>query len=228
MGLSLAQIRSEVLFECGIDATDLDSSGTANLDLIINQSYWDVMDKFNFREKQDNTTFATVAGTRDYNLASKILTAASVVFEALRSVYVLNPDSLQHVPLDEWSIPMYEGQYNEDTDSRDIPTNFVRDGGIVRVYPTPDDVYTLTVYYLKTLGDVPVGGPEIPQSWHEIVKDGAIWRVHKRYRDFNSANEVKAIQEAAIYKAITVPAKEDANKKNIGVSVPTREVGRRY
>lgn len=228
MGLSLAQIRAEVLVELGVDATDLDSSGSANLDLLINQSYWDVMDKFSFREKESNTTFATVAGTRDYNLTSKISTAASVTFEALRSVFVKNDDSLEHERLIEESIAAYEEEYSEDIDARDYPTHYVRDGGIIRLRPTPDDAYTLTVYFLKTLTDVASAGPDVPQSWHEIVKDGAVWRGHKRFRDFNSAQQVKLLQESAIRNALTQPAKEDAFKKFAGVSVPTREVGRRY
>lgn len=228
MGLTLANIRAEVLAELGVDATDLDATGSDNLDLLINQSWWDIMDKFSFREKEDNTTFATVSGTRDYNLATKISTAASVVFEALRGVYIKNPDSLEHSRLIEWSIQEYEGNYSEDVDTHDIPTHYVRDGGIIRVYPTPDAAYTLTVYFLKTLGNVAANGPDVPQAWHEIIKDGAIWRGHKRFRDLNSAERVRAMQERSIRNALTTPAKEDSFKKEIGVSLPHLPSGRRY
>jgi hypothetical protein len=228
MGLTLANLRAEVLVELGVDATDLDSSGSANLDLLINSSWWEVMDKFNFREKEDDCTFATVAGTRDYNLATKILAADTTVFDALKQVSILNPDSEQHVRLMEMSIGEYESQYSEDTDTRDIPTHYVRYGGSIRLFPTPDDAYTLTVYYLKVLTDVASGGPDVPQSWHEIVMYGAVWRGHHRFRDYNSANEARAVQASLIASAMTVPAKEDANKKYIGVELPHLSSGRRY
>src|SRR5687768_5234471 len=125
MGLTLANIRAEVLAEAGIDATDLDAAGSDNLDLLINQSWWEIMDKFDYREKQASTTFATVAGTRDYDLAAKIQTAASVTFEALRHVFLLDPDTQKHEELIEESISKYETEYSEDTDLRDQPTNFM-------------------------------------------------------------------------------------------------------
>lgn len=228
MGLSLAQIRNEVLEECGIDAVDLDAAGSDNLDLIINQSWWEIMDKFDFREKQDDAIISTVVGQRDYNLASTILAADAVAFEALRGVFLLDPDTNEHQPLDEISIRKYETLYNEDEESRDEPTNYVRDGGIIRLWPTPDDVYDITLYFLKTLSDVAAGGPDVPQAWHEIIKYGAIWRTHHRFRDYTSAKEVRDTQLALIASAQTNVGKEDKYKGQIGVSVPTREFGRRY
>lgn len=228
MGLSLAQIRAEVLAECGIDATDLDATGTGNLDLIINTSWWDVSDKLDFNEKEDDTTFATITGTREYDLSVKIQAAATVTFEALQRIFILNPDTNDHVPLDEWSVARYESEYNEATTTRAFPTNFVRREGWIRLWPVPDAAYTLTVYFLKTLSDIPSNGPVVPQSWHEIIKYGAVWRLHHRYRDYNSAREVKQTQMGLIASAQTTQGKEDASKQMIGVEVPTRPTGRRY
>jgi hypothetical protein len=228
MGLSLATLRTETLAELGIDSTDLDSSGTTNLDLLINQSWWEIMDKFNFHSKESSTTFATVASTRDYNLATKILASASVVFDALRYVSILNPDTDAHSRLNEISKDWYESNYSEDTTLIDIPTAFLRDGGIIRLHPTPDDAYTLTVYYLTVLADVPSGGPDVPQSWHEIVKYGAVWRGHHRYRDYNSAQAVRNTQVGLIRSAMTDTAKEDTFKKYVGVELPHLSSLRRY
>lgn len=228
MGLTLANLRAEVLAECGIDATDLDATGSANLDLIINQSYWDVMDKFSFREKETYTSFALTIGTYIYNLSSKIQTAASVTFEALRRVYVYNSDELKDKELTEVSLEKFKERHSEDTNARDIPNAFLRIGGEIHLDPVPDKAYTLKPFFLKTLSDVPTAGPEIPQSWHEIVKDGAIWRVHKRFRDYNSAEQIKRIQDIAISRALTVPSKEDSFKKLAGVELPHLPSGRRY
>lgn len=228
MGLTLANLRAETLAEAGIDATDLDASGTTNLDLLINQSWWEVMDKLDFNEKKGNTTFATVAGTREYDLAAKILASAAVTFEAFQSLFIKDPDTLDHIQLDEWSIPKYESEYNEDTTMRDFPTAFARREGWIRLNPVPDDVYTLTVYFLKTLSDVPSNGPTVPQAWHEIIKYGAVWRLHHRYRDYNSAREVKQTQMDLIASAQTTQGKEDVSKNNIGVEVPVRPTSRRY
>lgn len=228
MGLSLINLRAETLAELGVDSTDLDATGSANLDLLINRSWWEVAGKFKFHSMESHTTFPTVSGTREYNLTTVINTAAMVVFEALKYLSVLNPDSNQHVPLTEWSVAQYEANYNEDTETRDIPTNYVRYGDGVLLYPTPDDVYTITTYFTTVLPDVPSGGPDVPQEWHEMVLYGAIWRGHARFRDYNSRDSVRNAQIGLISTAQTDLAKDDKEKKFIGVELPHLSSGRRY
>lgn len=229
MGLSLAQLRTEVLRECGLDATDLDpGGGTEILDLLINQSWWEVQDKLGFDEKEDDTDVETVAGTFEYNLSTVIFAADAVIFEALQKVFILNPDTGKKVELIETSNSKWEEEHTTEITSRGIPTHYMRRGGIIRLSPVPDAVYTLTLYHLITLSDIPSAGPQVPQSWHEIIKYGAVWRGHHSYRDYNSAREVKQTQMGLIASAQTTSGKEDASKKMYGVEVPTRPSGRRY
>lgn len=227
MGISLATIRANVLRDLGVDATDLDASGTANLDLLINRSWWEVMDKFDFKEKQSKTEFALTVGTYSYDLAAKINTAASIVFDALREVFIVDDDD-NSSPLTPVSRREFEENLDIASSAQDIPSRYSREGGNIYVAPVPDDTYTLRVYHLTILADIPSGGPVIPQAWHEIIELGAIWRGHMTFRDFNSATDVQKIQIGLIRSAQTVSGKEDSYNKFSGVEVLNRPSGRRY
>lgn len=225
-GLSLAVLRTEVLSELGIDADDLDASGSTELDLLINRSWWEIMDKFDFREKEATSTFVTIAGTASYNIPAKI---TPTIWDALQNASIYNPTATQQVNLIAKPIQWYRDNYNSDSNLQAMPTIYVRRENDLILYQTPDDIYTITLDHLAVLADVPSAGPQCPQTWHEVVMYGAVWRGHMKFRDFNSANSVKAHQLSLIATSLTNSSKEDKlSSKLYGVSVPTRVFGRRY
>lgn len=215
-------MRSEVLAHLGMDAEDLDESGTTNLDLLINRSFWEVQDKFAFREKQEKIVFSTVAGTREYTLTTVVTGVDSTItLEAFQSISITDPDTSDHIPLDSLTPREYESEYNEQTSVQDMPTHYILHGGKIILYPTPDEAYSCTLYILKILADD--GYTTIPQAWHEIVMLGAIYRGHLRNRDFNSASQVKAQQIALLNSTPTQEAKEEIKNRYVGVDVIGRE-----
>jgi hypothetical protein len=216
MGLSMAQLRSETLQHLGIDATDLDASGSTNLDLLINRSWWDLLDRYEFKEKEKTATVATVAGTRDYLIQTII---GSDIFEAIKLISILGADDEQHSLVDMISIQEYESRYNEQEEMRQIPTHYLHYGTNIRVYPTPDDIYTITVYYKYILTDLSATTPSIPQSWHESILYGAVSRGHLRARDYNAAEFMRRQQAIEEAKRSTTVAKEDKENKFAGVEV---------
>jgi hypothetical protein len=218
MGLTLAQLRAALLKATGTELSDWEN-GNTDLDLYINTSWWDIMDQFDFREKEAPIfSFDTVAGTRDYDIAAEISTT---IFDALQQI-VLVDENNQHIPLTLMSDKDYEANYNEDSDEQAIPQKYFRRGGLLYLWPTPDQVYTLNLYYLQVIDDIASGGPEIPQSWHEIIKYGAIWRALLDVQDFIKGDLIRKHQIALINNRTPVKVKELSDTRLAGVEVPGR------
>jgi hypothetical protein len=213
MGLQVTDLINKLRKATGQDEDDL-SDDDATLQL--NISYWEIIDKFPFREKEVRVTFPTVAGERAYNCPTP--------FEALRHLAILeeatNVESEQHTPLDQMGHDPYEQKYNEAADNEGKPTHYVRDGCMIILYPTPDDVYTITMRYWTTLDDLSDSqNPNIPQSWHEIIYLGALWREFLDIGDHQRMASTIKVQERLINAAVPVEAKEEVNNPRAGLEV---------
>lgn len=212
----MANIRAETLEHLGIDADDLDATGTTNLDLLINRSWWDILDRFDFKEKEKTITFQTVAGTRNYSLQTII---GSQIFEAIQNISILSPADSQHIPLNFISQQWYEQIYNEQTSLQAMPTDYFHDNGYIYLNATPDGIYTITMWYLYILNDLTAGNPAIPQQWDELIMLGAVARGFDRARDYSSASAIRQTLEIGFARRKSTDAKEDAQQKMVGVQV---------
>lgn len=214
MGLDVQELRDSVRLATGTDEADLPND---KLDLYLNQSWWEIIDRHHFREKEVTVTFETVAGVRLYNMPSP--------FEALRKLSILDSDYKNHTVLNRITIDSYEAKYDEDEDARGFPVEYVREGCAVRLWPTPDAVYTMTQKYWTTLSDLSdTNDPVIPQSWHEIVLFGALWRAFILHMgDYVRGNEAKRHQASLINNAVPVEAKEEIDSHRAALSVEFNE-----
>jgi len=209
MGLNVAQMIAKLRKATGQDSDDL-SDVDATLQL--NISYWELIDKFPFREKEVRVTFPTVAGIRSYS--------APTPFEALRHLAILNPASELHVPLDQMAEDRYEQEYDETSDKRTFPTHYVREGCQMLLFPTPDAAYTITMRYWTTLADLSnTQNPNIPQSWHELILLGALWREFIDIGDHQRAASAVKLQERLINTQVPTEAKEEVNNPRAGLEV---------
>lgn len=211
MSLDIQQMRDELRSSMGMDIADLPDD---RADLHLNRSYWQVMDIFHFREKEVTATFGTVEGERLYNLPSP--------FESLRSLSIKDLITLEHKTIDKMTVHEYENRYDESVEARGIPTRYVREGCAVRLWPTPDDIYTITHKYWRVLADLsdvnPI--PEIPQAWHEIIFYGGLWRGWIGEGDYLRAREAKSHQKSLIDSAVPVEAKEEYDTHRAGLQAP--------
>lgn len=214
MGLDIEQMREDLREATGTDEDDMPNE---KADRFLNRAYWEILDKYHFREKEVTVTFNTVIGTRLYNMPSP--------FEALRKLSILNGVTGEHKTLDRTTIDEYENNYDADADARGFPTHYVREGCAVRLIPTPDAIYEITQKYWTVLADLSEANntPPIPQSWHEIIMLGGVWRAFISFSDYVRANGAKAHQKSLVDSMVPVEAKEEYDSPRAGVSVIIRE-----
>ena len=214
MSLDLQQMRDDLRDHTGTDDSDMPDT---KADLYLNRSYWEILDKFHFREKEVTATWDTVVGTRLYNMPSP--------FEALRKLSIKDPVTGEHKVLERTTIDVYERTYDADADAQGFPTHYVREGCAVRLLPTPDDAYEITQKYWTVLSDLSATNttPPIPQSWHEIILFGGVWRAFLGILDYVHGNAAKSHQVSLINSAVPVEAKEEIDSPNAGLEVKVRE-----
>lgn len=212
MAFDLIAMRLKVRKPLGIDPDDTDLTDT-QIDEYLNLSYWEIQDKFPFREKERTATFETVAGTRVYPMPEP--------YEALKSLAIQDEFSGQFTKLIRMDTDDYENRYNSDESSQSVPTHYTREDCFFRLWPTPDAIYTMSMKRTITLEDL--GGsqllPEIPRAWWEIIVDGAVWRAFKDFGDFDRMQAVKAGQIASLNSMVSVESKEEGDSRESSVVV---------
>ena len=221
MGLDLVSLRRQLRESIGLEGDDttnlpdLDSPSKTGADTYLNRSYWELLDKFKFREKEVTATFSTVAGTKFYQVPS--------LFEALQGIAIEDPDTLQHTPLDRMSPDEYEQEFMDTTGDQGKPTGYFREGNGIRLWRTPDKVYELTLHYWTVLSDLSSTNTTspLPQNWHEVLLFGATWRAMIGVNaDYAGAQAAKANQISLIEGTSQVEEKEQFDSHRAGVEVP--------
>jgi hypothetical protein len=124
MNISLATLENELLAHLGLDLSDF-TNGLTDVDLLLNRSWWDIADKFKFREKEASSTFVTVAGTKTYLPAT---IAAPSAFDSLRLLAIEDPITKEHTQVELMTLQDYESQYINATTEQAMPTKYIRDG----------------------------------------------------------------------------------------------------
>jgi hypothetical protein len=115
----------------------------------------------------------------------------------------------------------YESSYHEETYERAIPTRYVRENCMIRLWPTPDDSYVITVKHWKQLADLlnDTDQPGVPRNWHEIVLYGAAWRGFLELGDISRANDFTNYQHKLLNSIVPTEQKEQQDFKYAGVQL---------
>lgn len=208
--MTLEEMIDDLRDELGVDETDLPDE---KIKAKINDSINELESKFAFRNKDHRLDFSTVAEEPKYTLPT--------VFESLVTASVMDPQSDQKHVLERMTETYYEEVYNAADSERGIPTHYLRDNHCIILYPTPDDEYRVTLRYNKTLAELVslTNEPDMPKSWHEIVKYGALWRFFITLGDYARANQIKAHQIELISSSVPIEAKEEFDTHTGGVRV---------
>lgn len=203
-GLDLTALRSMVRTALG---TEVNETTDATVDQWLNRSWWDILNRMPFKENETFVPFTTLVGQRLY--------ALPVSFEAVRSMGI-EADGLnlnQHQSLNPWTEREYENAYNSNEFLQSMPCYYVREGNCIKLFPTPDKVYTITLYYWINLADLsdPALAPIVPRSWHEVIGYGAIWRGWTDLNDWTRGQVIREFTEGLINGLVPVESKEQMN-----------------
>lgn len=220
MSINLTDLRLGITRPLGLNVGGTQMP-TEQLDLNLNRAFWEIQNKFPLREKEAISTFQTIAGSRNYDM--------SFPTEAVKHIAIEEDDDTgvgQHTPLIQITRDQYEQKYQSTEDQWGIPCKYVREGCIIRLFPTPDDIYTLTIKRLIALNDFSdlVTSSGIPQVWDEIIMLGGLWRTCIDIGDLARSSFFKSLQAEMINTIIPTEVNEaQSNSQYAHVEVPGLE-----
>lgn len=124
----------------------------------VNDVYKRLSMSFRFYELEFDTTQATVDGTASYTIPTGARKTIGIV------------DTTNHWQLDPRDIRWYMGQWTG-TGYTGRPEYYVRYGSKYYVWPTPDDAYSLQIYYNKLPTELSADAdePVFPEEWHKVL-----------------------------------------------------------
>lgn len=210
MGLSLQNLRDESRSIAGIDSDDDEGSNT-KVDQKLNRSFWEVLNKFDFKQKERTSTFVTVAGEDRYQLTTD--------FEAVRSISIQDVDLLTWNLVDQSSIHTVDVDYDSNSDQEAAPAKYIRESNVIQFQPIPDQVYTIQVRHLIYLEDLSDSNSTvvIPREWHEIIMYGGAYRLLFAIGDVNRGDYYKRHFYNLMQSTVPQEAKEEKDTKFAGV-----------
>ncbi len=201
-GLSLTDMRR--LLRKGLGDLDDSDLTDAEADELLNFAFWELEDKFPFKEKELTVEGSTVAGTRSYALADNLA--------ALVSVSVKDPDDGIWYKLVRMSIASHDESRNDNSDTRARPVRYLRLEHDLILQPVPDQVYTYRTTMWRTLASLEEGVVDatgLPRNWDEMVVEGAIVRGHFYNQDYTEARQAGNFQIGKVRGAELAGAKEE-------------------
>jgi hypothetical protein len=210
MPYGIAEMRTFVRDGTGEDDVDLPN---AKLDSYLNKSFWEILDKLPFRVKEKTVTFQTAVGSALYSVPAS--------FEAIRHLSIEDYNSFEHTDVDQMDPKVYEASYANRSDSYGKPTHYVRENNFIRLYPTPDNTYTLTLKYNAELADLSDTNqyPSVPRVWYEIIELGGLWRRFLSLNDYPRVSAVKNLQRDLLSTTTPIQAKEKMDNRHAGLEV---------
>ncbi len=219
MAIDLTVLRTELRVHLGYETDGTDDLSDDNADLLLNRAFWELLNKFNFREEECSIEF-TVDEDDDF-------ISLPTLFESLRTLSILNADTNKWTPLVRADIKEFERVANDDSSAKGAPENYFREGIGIRLYSSaggaPDKTYTLRIKYRVTLADLATGNTTliIPDVWHELVLMGGHWRGLYRLRNYEAAREIRNVQIGLINSTVEVEGKEEGDSSLAGIEIPT-------
>lgn len=209
MPLSLAILRQDLRTHLGMDELDLPDS---QADLLLNRAWWMLSSQLRFSEKDAVYDFSTTAGDDTYALPTDS--------DAIQKVILQEPGDDAWEPLT--NIADWDMFKLKDTDLQDRPTHYSRRGSNFILWPNRDNVYDVSVKYLRTLADIQASGPDAPQEWHEVILWGAVSRGFYAIGDWTRGQEAQAQQSLLIQSLDTQETKEHEDRVFSGLRVYRR------
>ncbi len=212
MSIDLDTLEDELRAHLGNVSTDELTQDEAYL--LLNRSFWEILNKIPLRETEESATFTTVEGEGYYSTPS--------LFEAIRGLSIKSEDSDQWFPLNRITMRTHEEELNTDSDARGMPDSYYRERGGYRLQPIPDDTYSMRVKYWVTLSEFSdsTTASTLPSVVDEIILMGAVYRGWFRLRDYAAARESRNHHIGLMNSYVPAEAKEEIDSARAGVELP--------
>ena len=188
MPLVLQNLRDDLREAIGYqDDTEFDNT---KCDRVLNRSFWEVIEKIPFKEKEKTVQFPTIAGFNLYQVPSD--------YDAIRSIFWINDlDNIQK-QIRRLSPEAQEEMFVDSEDQWGDPEFYYRENQCLKFWPIPNRELTITLLYWKDLADLDGADSEFPlqKVYYDIVLFGAVYRqaltlkqipLSNTYRDQQSA-----------------------------------------
>lgn len=189
--MTLAEIRTAVR-----ERLDDPTFETAKIDRWANWVIADICTRANFPFLEGSTTTSTVASTQDYTI-----TTIDSTIDKIRSVIdITNETNLQFMDPHEMDATYLD--MSDDTTSK--PLYWTIYGDTLRLYPIPDDAYTLQIRFKKTPTTLTntTDVAEIPDRYVEAVVLGTYQKALEWNDDFDYAAAIQNQYEQKVSKII--------------------------
>jgi hypothetical protein len=173
---------------------------SAYRELCTKQTVWELKRTLYIPQLETSTTAATVDGTGYVSVPSDCL--------AIREVY----DSTNELRLTWMSWPYYISKTNKSVEAdRDEPLLWHRKGGYIFLYPTPEDAYTLTIYYKKLVDDLTDNAEvtDIGAEWDDIILEMAHFHARMWNNEYDKAKISKEYAKEKVAELMMVYGTEE-------------------
>lgn len=157
----------------------------------INDAQREVFNTKQLRFMETSTTFSTVAGSDELGTEPTNMQVPIDLCITSPVSYGTKLNFRSYTEVDQWQpISLAVG----------TPTDWYEFGGNIKLYPTPDQVYTITLRYLKTPTELSADAdvPQIPEEFQEILVLGAL----KRCLEFNDQYDQSAFVDVSMARLI--------------------------
>jgi len=183
MALSLGAYRSSVRAVLGNPPTDVISD--EELDRDINAAYYEICRLFHHRRLKRDTTFDTVASTNEYALPADYFWMRVV------------KDDTSILKLDHKSLSWIEAR---EDGTEGPPTAWTTEDQNLRLWPTPDDTYTIHEWYYARPSRLTSVDQEdvLEEEWEEIIDRGSEARAFYRIGEYDRQIHAKNLQRSLI------------------------------
>ena len=211
--LKYTEFKAELKLQLG-QRTDLDSLGgvdyigqwvnRAYLTLTTKNKIAGVSRRFYFPELETSTASTTTDGDSTINVPSDCM--------VIRHIWdSTNDKKLRNISFDKYL--SYTGR--TDTTKENEPTRWVRNEDYIYLYPTPDDSYTLYIYYRKrpTVMSDDNDTTAIGAEWDEAILQLAVIQSLRRLKQYDQAKDEENAWEDLVRGIMEIYYQEELDAK---------------
>lgn len=161
---------------------------------VLNDTYWDFCSRMSWPFLVKSATLTTTSGTRTPNSLPADFNKA-ISLRVVETDIKLMPERLENI-------------YVQDPNANDTgdPENYYFVGNALRIYPTPDGTYTVTMHYYSWPPALLSTDLEatllIPSRHHRVLVLGCLYKLYNMEDDTDIAKEFERMYEERITRLI--------------------------